>query len=512
MTNHHTTHPRPTPACAAVAPLLARVIGQKRLDQPDEYTLQTHLQSCEHCRAELDSYHWLDDALARHFAPPASNPLSPAEIRAITNQTYRPRSAAPTLPARPAVTESQRLQRPRRPAPASRKRRSHRLISALGALAAIIVIAAISLALLKSHLPIQPGQGHTPSPTAHATASLPQPTLYAAQHGDVLNSIFMLSASDGWAVGSHQGSTDPLILHYTSGQWQRINNPTGGQLQLSFPWLSQVWMVSPTEGWAVGNYTDFNNALFGLILHYTNGIWTVQKTLPNDHLNGLAMLSASDGWAVGDNGDQQQSVLLHYIGGAWMNVPLAGHSLNQIVMTSPTDGWIVEQPQFDSPLWHYNGTTWTALSIPGMYSISLLSMVSPSDGWAVGFKTPSSARMAYSSYGGPTIFAHYDGKTWKIAQTYTQDMHVTGLSMDGPDDGWAVGSVVNGTGAVVGSKPLYLHYTGGHWTQVNGPDAGGDDGLTVFMDSSSDGWAVEDDGAILHYSSSAWTFVINPAQ
>ncbi len=509
MMNHHHPQSRPAPSCAAVAPLMARVLAQKRLDRQDERTLRTHLETCEDCRAELDSYHWLDDALARHFAPPTRNPLSPAEISAITNQTYRPRTAAPPLPDRPAPMGRPR---PQHPAPAPRKRGRHRLISTLSALAAILVIAAVSLALLKSHVPTQPGKGHTPSPT-HGIASLPQPTAYVPMRGDVLNSVYMLSPNDGWAVGSHQGSTDPLILHYTGGQWQRIGNPTGGQLQLSFPWLTQIWMVSPTEGWAVGNYTDFNNALFGLILHFTGGIWTVQKTLPSTHLNGLVMLSASDGWAVGDNGDQQQSVLLHYSGGAWTSVPLAGHSLNQIVMTSPTDGWIVESSQFDGPVWHYNGTTWTALSIPGMYSIRLLSAVSASDGWAVGFQTPSgAASKAFSSYGGNTVFAHYNGKTWTTAQTYTQEMHVTGLSMDAPDDGWAVGSVANGTGAVVGSKPLYLHYTGGHWTQVNGPDVGGDDGLTVFMDSSNDGWAVEDDGAILHYQQGDWTFVVKPAQ
>ncbi len=541
MLNHHQTQPRPASACAAVAPLLAQVVAQKRLPPQAASALQAHLETCAQCRYELDSYHWLDDLLARHFAPPARNPLSPDEISAIIRQPARPRAGSPALPARSASPGSRRPSHLRRraldgagrrpsrsrwslarplPEPAPRARRRYGLISAISALAAVVLIAVISVAVLKSHAPTPPGAGQHPSSTPGSTAlssptpgitALPQPIAYTPTFGDTLNSISMVSASDGWAVGG--GSVDPLILHYTGGQWERITNPTGGALPHGEATLAQVVMVSATEGWAVGSYTDFSNNLFGLILHYTGGIWTVQKTLSGDQLNGLAMLSASDGWAVGDT-PSQASVLLHYSGGVWASVPLAGNSLNHIVMTSPTDGWIVEQPQFDGPVWHYNGNTWTSQSIPGIYSVGLISMTSPTDGWAVGLKLPSSgAKDAFSAYGGDTAFAHYNGKTWTAIQTFTQPMNVTGLSLDSSNDGWAVGTVVTPNGQpVVNSTNLVLHYTGGRWTQVNGQQAVMSDAPTVSMVSASDGWIVDVNGAILRYHQGAWTVVAPAAQ
>jgi hypothetical protein len=55
-----------------------------------------------------------------------------------------------------------------------------------------------------------------------------------------LNSIDMISSTDGWAVGS-----DGIIIHWDGVSWSNVTSPTGA-------WLSCVDMVSSTDGWIVG--------------------------------------------------------------------------------------------------------------------------------------------------------------------------------------------------------------------------------------------------------------------
>jgi photosystem II stability/assembly factor-like uncharacterized protein len=60
-------------------------------------------------------------------------------------------------------------------------------------------------------------------------------------------------------------------------------------------------MVSPTDGWAVGEA--------GTILHYRDGSWSTVSS-PIKLLFSVAMISPTDGWAVGGSG-----TILHYSGG-----------------------------------------------------------------------------------------------------------------------------------------------------------------------------------------------------
>lgn len=406
--------------------------------------------------------------------------------------------------------------RPERPQP---PRRRWRLLSLLGAAAALVVIAAVSLALLRSHAPAQSSASPTALPTPVATVYVPFPK-------DVLSSVSMVSPDDGWVVGSRPlgGNIGAiLLLRYHAGRWEQISSPTSMDIQADSASPSQVVMLSASEGWAVGSLLDATTqAPFGFILHYSAGRWTLQARVAGIGLSGLAMPSASEGWAVGSTsqvGSGQQSVLLHYSGGTWTRVPSTGLTMDRIVMTSPSDGWIIGRtlPLVSSLVWHYNGTAWTPMNIPGMNPVSVISMVSGNDVWAIGAKaTPGGARAAlgpYGSFGGANVFEHYDGKTWSVVPTptITQSINVTSLSLDASNDGWALGSQANPNGqAVVADTNLYLHYTGGKWTPVNGP-AGDGAGLSVSMVSADDGWAVGDNGIILHYQQGAWNVVVNPA-
>lgn len=96
-----------------------------------------------------------------------------------------------------------------------------------------------------------------------------------------LNSIFMTSSFDGWAVGA-----GGRIYHYTGGGWNLFT--TAGFS------LNSVFMVNQNEGWAVGD----NGAIF----HYSSGTWTgpVSPGSTNQNLRSVFMISETEGWAVGD--------------------------------------------------------------------------------------------------------------------------------------------------------------------------------------------------------------------
>lgn len=97
------------------------------------------------------------------------------------------------------------------------------------------------------------------------------------------------------------------IIHWDGTQWRRVPGPTLGQSGS----LSKVYMVSPTDGWAVGYYgTDTFPDGYGsrsLIVHWDGLTWNVVSTLPLPptmavHLRSVFMVGALDGWIVSDEG------------------------------------------------------------------------------------------------------------------------------------------------------------------------------------------------------------------
>ncbi len=114
----------------------------------------------------------------------------------------------------------------------------------------------------------------------------------------MLRSISMVSAHDGWAVGSH------FMAHFDGTRWALVDTPVTRHTDAADIDLKSVKMISPDEGWAVGNSElrdqQSSNIISqkGIILHYSKGAWSIVKTVPLI-LRGLAMVSTNEGWAVG---------------------------------------------------------------------------------------------------------------------------------------------------------------------------------------------------------------------
>ncbi len=132
---------------------------------------------------------------------------------------------------------------------------------------------------------------------------------------DLVNSrlagMAMISPTEGWAVGSLSGGTGPhpahpekaLVERYIQGRWQQ-DTSFAGPPSSSYYSLYGIAMVSASEGWAVGSD--------GLIVHVLNGTWTLVHSPTSQTLWSIAMLSSTEGWAVGDQG-----AILHYAIGVW---------------------------------------------------------------------------------------------------------------------------------------------------------------------------------------------------
>jgi hypothetical protein len=60
----------------------------------------------------------------------------------------------------------------------------------------------------------------------HAWLRVPSPSPGPAQgNAAILNSVAELSASSAWAVGTCDGATAALILHWNGHAWKRVASP-----------------------------------------------------------------------------------------------------------------------------------------------------------------------------------------------------------------------------------------------------------------------------------------------
>ena len=244
-----------------------------------------------------------------------------------------------------------------------------------------------------------------------------------------LQQVVMLSADEGWATGIYIGSegcNDTLILHYTGGQWKHETTKVGIM-------LTGFSMVSATDGWAVGTQPECNGVgSAGPILFHYDGTQWAQASLPAtvSLVTHIVMLSPSDGWitalptaAADQNG---APVLLHYNGKTWRAISIPGiDELWPLAFASATDGWVVGEKNLTgnalsaqtgphgiypqaSTLYHYNGTSWTAargaLDTFQEAGVEGMAFTASGDGWVVGIHADSSGN------GFPSFYLHKSGE------------------------------------------------------------------------------------------------------
>ncbi|GIH97124.1 hypothetical protein Psi01_77540 [Planobispora siamensis] len=119
-----------------------------------------------------------------------------------------------------------------------------------------------------------------------------------------------------WAVG-HAGAEGPMVWHGTGRSWesQRLQEIPGGRLY-------QVWQVSPSEVWAVGEVVTGSDDIYGrhpaepLVVRWDGSKWTrVQIPVPRGSLYGVTA-SGGEVWIGGVDADHPGRPLMLRVDGA----------------------------------------------------------------------------------------------------------------------------------------------------------------------------------------------------
>ncbi len=319
-----------------------------------------------------------------------------ASCRALEDQytrldsTLRQRFGLATVQRR-SSEEIMRYIADRAPQPASNTaRRVHlprrRILSGLAAAASILVALGITGLLFGSRLGFGPGAHLGPARYSFPTTK------------GSFASISMVSPTEGWALGQilkapdgQRSLSEVTLYHLLNGAWTPVYVPTsanfgdGGVSGFN----GTISMDSATDGWAVAH--NFNR--FSVVLHYTNGAWT-QVTAPD--LWTVQALGPQSVWAITGLYDGRPTGLAHYDGSAWtpQTLPVATTAQTGGVvafhMLSDSEGWALATPDGSTyTMLHFAGGAWTVHSSfsAGQFSdFSAFAMVSSSEGWALGQK------------------------------------------------------------------------------------------------------------------------------
>ena len=310
--------------------------------------------------------------------------------------------------------------------------------------------------------------------------------------GHQLNSVFMDSDNDGWAVGSNDAG-GPVLFQWNGYSWTQAASI--GSITTS-P-LYGVYMQGSSNAWAVGGTASVASTLY-----YNGNTWEGLATPScTCSLESVFMISGSETWAVGTDG-----VIMHSItqGGGFGTAtsPVAGTAnLDTVYFDSSQSGWAggictaAVAPCFavnDPIIIHTatdGGDNWADVFTAGhglptasgtKYTVTSLFFQDSTHGWAA----------AASGNTNPTVIFYWNGISWTLVSpitTLTKD-DLFGIAVDGgtpATDGWAVG--VDSSG-----KPLMIHYDGSAWTEIPvSPSLPNPGPLTaLYLRSSTNGLAV----------------------
>lgn len=180
-----------------------------------------------------------------------------------------------------------------------------------------------------------------------------------------LQGVSMISADDGWAVGTQYAGGEAqasIFLRYQNGRWSEVASPQG--------LLYSVAMTSPIDGWAAGRTVSGEEMLY----HYDGTAWRAMASLPCVHITRITMLSASAGWARGYDysGSDDESALYRFADGVWTRISIPPDvSLYDLSSLTPGDAWLVgatrtkdQDGYVQGVLLHYRDGIWQTFAIP----------------------------------------------------------------------------------------------------------------------------------------------------
>lgn len=293
--------------------------------------------------------------------------------------------------------------------------------------------------------------------------------IHATESMAALHSVILDAPGSGWAVGS--GGT---ILRWTGARWLTVSGVTAGPEH-----LRAVSLASAADGWAVGQG--------GILWRWDGYAWSPALGIDAD-LDAVLMTSPSEGWVVGGIWDSWSAIYwklaLHWNGRQWVKVGGSDSGdgrWHDVAQGSSTDVWFVGvNGSYGHPIARWNGTSWQTFD-PTTDDLYATAFLSSNDGWAVGEAG---------------TIVHWNGSGWSTVASGTTQL-LTALAFLSPVNGWAVGAA--GT---------ILHWNGSTWTAV--PSQTSEYLRGIAMISPADGWIVGDGGTLLHWNGTTWQQVWSP--
>jgi hypothetical protein len=177
-------------------------------------------------------------------------------------------------------------------------------------------------------------------------------------------------------------------------------------------------------------------------------------------LSGVVAIAPDDVWTVGKDADR--AISKHWDGSSWSDVsvpvPDGNSTLNGVAADAAGDVWAVgyvigPDPGVVAVIEHGDGSTWTLVPCPnpGQYGTYLtdVSADSATDAWAVGY---------YFDDPNKGVIEHWNGETWQLVDRRFRD-DLTGVSAVAPDDVWVSGWA-SGAG-------LLEHWNGARWVRIS---------------------------------------------
>jgi hypothetical protein len=169
-------------------------------------------------------------------------------------------------------------------------------------------------------------------------------------------------------------------------------------------------------------------------------------------------------------------------------VPVAGSvglDVRDLWAAAGNDVWAVG----DGTARHFDGTAWTATTLPEPVLLLGVHGVAPDDVWAVGQATDTRVGAA----------ARFDGTAWTVQRIGPAGLLLRDVFAVAADDVWAVGS----SGADETADGHVWHWDGAAWSETAAPATAPLAG--VWGVAANDVWAVGWSAQVLHWNGSAWS-------
>ena len=455
--------------------------------------IRAHVGACDACRERLAAFEAVGVGLRSLEPPPLDLARLLADVRATTSSVTATSTSTPVK------------------LPASAQQRSRRIVTGAAGLAAVLVVSLLAAYIFAMYGPLRPTNNINPS------GALTIPLTYMPMQATVIS---MSSRTDGWAFGSksNNGDTPVIALHYSAGKWTRVQTIVKGR-------INALKMLSASDGWLVGSN----------VYHYDGHSWravTVPQQGAYDEYEQIAAVSPSAIWITGSS---DMPFMLHYDGSAWVGqtlpMPQALHlgyyEFSGISMSSADEGWAIGNT-FYSPtnnaanndmtslgvLLHYTGGAWTVEKTYPTYELATISMASATDGWIGGdyeIDVKHNADGSSSAISRPFLWRFNNG-SWRDAPIpggYKPPLagQVSYIQMLSPTVGWMIAGISAGASLGSNTNPLF-HMQNGQWVQFPGYTVPGppDYYATAFL-SSDEFWGFGRYG-FSHYYKGEWKNVV----